>query len=163
MPNKVYYAPETAIVFKSSGGDAVITCTSLANNAGRVGAQFDRGTGSKPQRFRWEFECKLVATPTLGNTISLYLATAQANSASPDGNVGTADAALSALDKRRNLQFLGVVEIDVAGTTLMKGSGVCEIESRYISGVVVNEGGSAFSATATDTVFTLTPIPPEIQ
>lgn len=163
MANKVYHAVETALVIKSSGGDVAITCTSLANNAGRVSAQLDRGAGSKPQLYRWEFECKLVATPTIGNAVSLYLATAQANAASPDGNVGTTDAALSSLEKRRNLQFVGVVEIDVASTALQKGAGVVQIDSRYISLVVINEGGSAFSATAGDTIFTLIPIPPEIQ
>lgn len=163
MANKIYVAPESAITWKSSGGSAAITCTSLANNAGRVGAQYDRGAGSRTARFLWEFEAKCVATPTLGNTISLYLAVAQADATKPSGDVGQADAALSALDKRRNLIFLGVVEVDVAGTGFQRGSGVIEIAHRYLSLVVVNEAGSAFSATAGDTLFTMTPIPDEIQ
>lgn len=161
--SKVYRAIETALTFKSSGGSAAITCTSLANNAGRVSAQYDRGAGSLAQRFLVECEFKCVATPTLGATITVYIAGAQANSASPDGNVGTTDAALSALDKRRNLMIACVVEIDVAGTGLQKGTGIVEIPHRYISAVVVNEAGSALSATAGDTVITLTPIPDENQ
>lgn len=163
MANKTYVNPETTLTWKSSGGSAAITCTSLANNAGRVGAQLDRGASARAQRFYWELEYKCVATPTLGATVSVYLATAYANSASPDGNVGTADAALSALDKRRNLLFLGVVECDVASTALQKGSGTIEIAARYLSLVLVNEAGAAFSATAGDTIFSLTPIPDELQ
>lgn len=34
MPNKVYAAPETPIVFKDSGGDAVITLQNLAYPTG---------------------------------------------------------------------------------------------------------------------------------
>ena len=34
MANKVYVAPETALVFKGSGGDAVITLNNLAAAAG---------------------------------------------------------------------------------------------------------------------------------
>jgi hypothetical protein len=163
MANKVYIAPETTVVFKASGGDVTITCTSLANNAGRVSAQWDRGSGSKPQQYRWECEFKCVATPTVGQTVSLYWATAQADATVVDGNVGQVDAALSALDKRRNLQFIDVVEVDVASTAIQKKSGTCFIDSRYNSLVPINETGAAFSATAGDFVFKLTPIPPEIQ
>jgi hypothetical protein len=160
--SKVYVNPETPLTWKNTGGTAVITGTSLANNAGRVGAQIDRGASARAQRFYWEFECH-VASGTLGQTVSIYLATAHANSASPDGNVGTADAGLATLDKRRNLLFLGVVEVDVSSTALLKGSGTIEIAARYLSLVIVNESGVAFSGTATDTVFSLTPIPDENQ
>jgi len=164
MANKVYGNSESAITWKSSGGSAVITCTSLANNAGRVGAQYDRSTGARALRFMWELQFKCAATPTLGNVVSVYLAVAQADNTIPTGNVSTADAALSALDKRRNLIFLGVVEIDNAGTGIQAGSGLtAEIPHRYLSLVLVNESGAAFSSTAGDTIFTLTPIPDELQ
>lgn len=163
MANKVYSAPESAITFKSSGGSAVITCTSLANNAGRVSAQYDRSTGSRATRFFVEFEFKCVATPTLGNLVTLYFAQAQADNTHPDGDVGVSDAALSALDKRRNLTVGVAAQIDVASTALQKASGFVELHGRYITAVVVNEAGSAFSATAGDTIITLTPMPDEVQ
>jgi hypothetical protein len=164
MANKIYGNSEAAITWKSTGGSAQITCTSLANNAGRVGAQFDRGAGARALRFIWELQFKCAATPTLGNMVSVYLAVAQDDATIPTGNVGQADAALSALDKRRNLIFLGVVEIDVASTALQCGSGLtAEIPHRYLSLVLVNESGAAFSSTATDTLFTMTPIPDEVQ
>jgi hypothetical protein len=161
--SKIYNDSESAITWKSSGGSAAITCTSLANNAGRVGVQFDRGAGARAQRFIWELQYKCVATPTLGSTVSLYMAVAQSDATIPTGNVGQADAALSALDKRRNLTFLGVSEIDVASTALQTASGFIELEHRYLSLVLINETGAAFSATATDTLFTLTPVPLENQ
>lgn len=163
MASKIYAAKETPIVFKSSGGSAAITCTSLANNAGRVSAQYDRGSGSKPTRFLIEVQCKLAATPTVGSTVSVLLSLAEADATVPDGDVGQSDAALSALNKRRNLRYGCVVEIDVAGTGIQKGSDIVEFAARYVSVVVINEGGSAFSATAGDTIITLTPIPDESQ
>ena len=163
-PNRVYYTPETPTTF-SSAGDVVITLHSpaLANNAGRVSAQWDRGAGAKPGKYRWEFKTTLAVAGTVGNMVTLYLATAQATAADVDGNVGQVDAALSALDKRRNLQFVGAVEVDVAATTMLKGSGEVDITSRFASLVVVNESGQAFSGTTGDHLAVLTPIPAEIQ
>ncbi len=43
MPNKVYSAPETPVVFQASGGDVTFTLTNLGFGAGRVSAQRDRG------------------------------------------------------------------------------------------------------------------------
>jgi hypothetical protein len=167
MANKVYVARETALSWKTSAGTAVITLTSLANAAGRIGAQVDRGAASTAARYVWRLRTKLGATTTgvvLGNTLSVYLATSDDGTVI-DGAQSTADAALSSLEKRRNLQFLGVVEVDktaAAGDQYI-GSGVCEIPSRYVSPVIINEVGNALSATATDHEFTLTPVPDEIQ
>lgn len=167
MANKVYRALEAALSWKTTGGTAVLTLTSLANNAGRIGVQVDRGAASSASRYIWRLVTKLGATVTsvaLGNTISVYLATGDA-SALVDGAQGTADAALSSLEKRRNLQFLGVVEVDKtpASGDQWIGSGVVEIANRFISPVIVNEVGNTLSATAGDHEFTLTPIPDEIQ
>jgi hypothetical protein len=167
MANKVYRALETAIIWKTSAGTAVLTMTSLANNAGRIGAQVDRGAGSSAARYLWRLRTKLGATTTsvvLGNTLSVYLATSDDGTVI-DGAQSTADAALSSLEKRRNLQFLGVVEVDktaAAGDQYI-GSGICEIANRYISPVIINEVGNTLSATATDHEFDLIPIPDEVQ
>lgn len=167
MANKIYRALETALSWKTSGGTAVITLTSLANNAGRIGAQVDRGASSSASRYLWRLNTKLGATTTsvvVGNTISIYLATGDVTG-TVDGAQSTADAALSSIEKRRNLQFLGVVEVDktVAAGDQYVGSGICEIAARFISPVIINEVGNTLSATAGDHEFTLTPIPDEIQ
>lgn len=164
MANKILAVPETAISWRSSGGTAALTLTSKATGAGQVGAQVDRGSGAKSRRVIVEGGFKTVASPTLGAVISVLFSFAQEDATKPDGDVGQADAALSALDKRRNLTVGLAVEIDVVGTSLMKGT--TEIDwpaARYVSAVVINEAGVALSATATDHYVVVTPVPDEVQ
>jgi len=52
MANKIYGAIETAVTFKESGGDAVITLKNLGYGAGRLSARYDRGAGSKPRLYK---------------------------------------------------------------------------------------------------------------
>lgn len=162
MANLIKRSIGTPFTFKAAGGDAVLTLTSKATNTYQVGAQFDRGGGSLPREHLWEFKCKLQATPTLGATIDLYLHGAQSDPTMPDGDVGQA-VATPANDKKRNAQWIGSVEIDVAGTGYQKGSGYCFIDPRYISPGVFNGSGATFSATAGDYELTFTPVVPEIQ
>lgn len=163
MANKVYVAPETAITFKSSGGSATITCTSVATGAGRISAQYDRGAGSKPGRYKWRAKIVTASAATAGRVVELYLSTSDGTI--QDGELGTSDAAVSDADYRRNLQFIGVVAADdsAGAGNIYLGSGVCEIFDRYISLVVWNDSGQSLSSTATDCEFSLTPVPDEIQ
>ena len=162
MPNKIYIAPEAAIVFKSSGGTVTFTPTSLGNNAGRVSARHDRGTGSRAARFEWRAKTKCATAPAVGTLLYVYLSTS--DGASADGELGTADAALPALDRRRNLQLLDTVACDEASATrFFIKSGLIEVTSRYLSVVWVNEFGVSLSATAGDHEFSLTPVPDEVQ
>lgn len=162
MATKVYGARETAIVFKSSGGDAAFTPTSLANAAGRVSAQYDRGATSKPTIYIWRARTKLNVSPTVGAILSVYLATSDGTDA--DGELGTTDAALPAADRRRNLTLIGVIQADEASTTRsMNASGLVEIRERYVQVVWYNEFGQALSGTAGDHQVTLTPAPDELQ
>lgn len=164
MANKVYTAPESALTWDSAGTSAALTCTSLASGSGRVGAQLDRGSGSRAMRYRWEFRCKVGSNPTVGNMVELYLATAHTSSSNIDGDVGTADAALSAADKRRNLLTVGTCVMDVADSTkTFRASGFIWVPTQYVSPVVYNNTGQTFSATASDHVFILIPMPDEIQ
>lgn len=169
MANKVYAHEETVLSWKSSGGTAVLTLTSLANNALRVGAQVDRGAGAAAMKYRWRLRTKLGATTTgvtVGNALSVHLATADTSDATKvDGNVGQSDATATSIDKRRNLQWIGADEVDktaAAGDEYI-ASGVCLVEARYISPAIGNEVGNALSSTATDHEFTLTPFPDELQ
>jgi hypothetical protein len=169
MANKVLTHEETALTWKSSAGTAVITLTSLATNSLRVGAQVDRGAAAVSMKYRWRARIVLGATTTsvtIGNPIGIYIATADTVDATVvDGNVGQSDATATSIDKRRNLKFLGFLEVDktAAAGDVWVGSDVIEIEARYISMCVAHEAGNALSATATDCWLSLTPMPPELQ
>lgn len=168
-PVKVLTHEESVISWKSSGGTAVLTLTSLGNNALRVGAQVDRGAGAVAMKYRWRLRTALGATTTsvvIGNALTVHIATADTSDATKvDGNVGQADATATSIDKRRNLQPCGVDEVDktAAAGDVWISSGVVTIEARYISGCVANECGNTLSATAGDHELTLTPMPDEIQ
>lgn len=169
MANLILAKEQTVITFKSSGGSALWTLTSLANNAGRVSTQYDRGAAARPRLAIVRCITKLGATTTsivAGNAISIYFATADTNDATQvDGNVGQVDAALSSIEKRRNLQFVGTLEQDktVAAGDVYIGSWLMDIPWRYLSACMVNEIGQALSATATDHQLWITFVPDEVQ
>lgn len=164
MANKIYLQRETEITFKSSGGSAAFTPTSVANGAGRISAQCDLGAAPKSRLYRWRVKTACAATPTVGNLIRLYLVCAD-DATDLDGNAGTSDAAYNTENLLKNLQHIGNVVIDVAGTGAQKASslGAFEIASRYISVVWWNASGAALSATAGDHQLVLVPVPDEIQ
>lgn len=170
MANEVFVEEQTALSWKTSGGDAVITLTSLTTNNGRVGAQYDRGASARPARALVRLKTRLGATTTsvtVGNAISVYFATADTalTSSILDGDVGTSDAALSSIEKRRNLQFVGTLEQDktAAANDLYRGSWIVDLPQRYLSPVVINEIGNTLSATAGDHELTVTYLADQTQ
>lgn len=164
MANLIYHAPGTPITFKSSGGDVTFTPTSVANAAGRISAQWNRGAGSMPGLYRWEAITKAGAALAVGAVLEIYLATAHVSSSQIDGNQSTSDAAFSAADKRRNLQVVGSIVADsTSNGEIQTASGWVLITARYVSVVWWNALGQTLSGTASDHSFTLTPYPLEIQ
>lgn len=165
MASKLYYTPETAVVFAPSGGDVTFTPTSVADGNARVSAQYDRGTGAKPGLYRWFAKSKTSGAVTAGKQAVIYLAQAQDATDIP-GRIGTADASITsaATDRVRNLGApVGVINADTTTTDALVASGVCFIYSRYISLVWLNQLGVGFSATDGDHEFELQAIPPESQ
>lgn len=162
MANKIYTASETAITFKESGGDAVITLINLGFGAGRISAQYDRGAGSKPMRYSWKAKIQFETAAVVGELVEIYLA--QSDGTYVDGTLGTSDAALTT-DKRRNLDLIGVVVADTTSTaTDVVASGICYIWQRYFSvGVWNASAGDNLENTANANVIIFTPIPDEVQ
>lgn len=160
---KVLQLPEAAASFKDSGGTAVMTLQNLANAVGRVSAQWDRGTGAKPATYRARCVFPLQATHTavLGEAIEVYIASSDGTDV--DGDVGTADAALTT-DKCRNLALLGVVQVDVvAADAELTKTFTVEIFDRYVSLGVMNKTSDHLQDDANECYITLTPYTPEIQ
>jgi len=147
----------TAIEFKASGGDAALTLTSLASDAGRQSAEHDRGSGDLDLLYEWRAYCKFGTTPVVGETVDIYLKTSDGTH--DDNDDGATDAALSAEDKLKNLTYLGSIVVDEASTTPeFSASGVCSITAQYIQIVVENSTADALSSTAADHGVILTPI-----
>jgi hypothetical protein len=97
-----------------------------------------------------------------GDAVELYLCTSDGTNI--DGTMGASDAALTT-DKRRNLQFIGCVVVDVAATaaTVFTATFEISIYERYISIGVWNGTTDSTNATANASLVVLTPYPDDIQ
>lgn len=165
MASKLYYAPETKLTFKGSGGDVTLTFASAADQSLSVSDQYDRGTGSKPGLYRWRIQTQLNATGTVGKQCRIYLIQTDDATDIP-GRVGTTDTEISsAADRTRNLGApIGVVNADVTtSNTDLIATGTCFVYARYISVGIFNDQGVILHATEGNHYFELTPIPPESQ
>jgi hypothetical protein len=162
MGNKVYVAPEAALTFKDSGGDAVLALQNLGYGAGRISARYDRGEGSHPRLYKWRAVIQFETAPVVGEYVEIFLAESDGTNA--DGNVGTADAALTA-GQKSNLNPLGPVRAQTTDTgASFTASGYCLISERYFSvGVWNNSAGDNLKNTANASFVVLTPVPDEIQ
>lgn len=163
MPNKIYRAVETPIVFRDSAGDVVITLQNLAFGAGRVSAQKDRGAGSLAQLHEVIGVFQHETAPQVGDAIELYLF--QSDGTYVDGTVGTADAALTT-DKRKNGMFIGAVIADTTSTAtdIVARFQNVPISSRYYSiGAWNASSGDNLKNTANTSRVIVTPMPLEIQ
>lgn len=165
MPSLIYHLPETAVTFTSSGGTVALTTTSLANGAGRISAQHDRSTGAKPGLYIVQAKMKFAAALVVGAHLEVYLLQSSIAGDVP-GNLGTADAAVSSADKRRNLGA-PVVVINADSTTngedQISNSGIIEIYGRYVSVFLWNASAQALHGTGTNSIVTITPVPAQIQ
>ena len=166
LPDYLHQQVGTLKTFKSSGGDAAITMTSVANAAGRQSAKLDLGA-ARAATYYVRIDCEWAATPTAGNTLDLYWAPSSSATAGTDnpGGVGGTDSAYAGYSSNLTaslpqLQFIGsMVTTAQATATVQKGVvGPFQPAQRYGTLVVVNNGGSAIHSSATNIQFVLTPI-----
>ena len=162
MANKIYRALETPLTWKDSGGDAVITLQNLAAGAGRVGAQYDRGAGSKPERGQVRAVIQFETAPVVGETVEIWLF--QSDGTYQDGVVGTSDAALTS-DKRRNGTYVGSVIVDTTATAtnIIRSFETTLIDRYFSPGVWNGSAGDNLENTANACAIIITPIAAEIQ
>ena len=162
MPNKVYRAVESAVVFCESGGTEPFTLINLAAGAGRVSDQYDRGAGSLAQLHEITAVFQMETAGVVGEAIEVYLF--ESDGTYQDGTVGTSDAALTA-DKRRNGMFVGAVIVDTTSTAtnIVARFKDVPITSRYYSVGVWNATADNLENTANASRIIVTPMPPELQ
>lgn len=165
LPDVIRSQSGTAKTFKSSGGDAAITMTSVANNAARQSDKMDFGA----TRGRWYdvfADVELAATPTAGNEIECYLNPSSSATAGTDnlGGCGGSDAAYAGYSSNldasiKQLIYIGsLVTTAQATATVQKGFvGRVYIPQRYASLVVYNKSGAAFHSSATNIQFRFVP------
>lgn len=168
LPDYFKVEPGTAKTIKSSGGDAAITLTSVANAAARQAATLDMGA-NWARAWRLDVEYELAATPTAGNRISHYGSWQNATGAG-QANTSGSDAAYSGYSSNidasiAQLENLGDLICTAQATaTVQKGLvGVIYPKARYLNLVVYNNSAAAFHSSATNIVIRLTPLEDLIQ
>jgi hypothetical protein len=167
MANQVKINVGSVSTFKASGGTVLFTPTSLAQNAGRVSTQLDLGVAPRALRYEWRAASKAAGTVVIGDTlVDIYASTEDVTSTGmQDGTPGLVDAALSSIEKARNMQWIGALVVEATAAAAINGSGVIELTARYFSVVWINRLSTAvtLSAAAGDHLFQLTPVLDEIQ
>jgi len=164
MANKSFVAIGTALLFGDSAQtpDVQITLSALGADGARVSARRDRGTTSVPRLHEWRGEFQWGGTPVVGETVDLYIA--ESDGTREDGKVGTADAAVSDLDKLLNLTYIGSVIIETTtADTVHVGSGKFTISQRFYSLVVHNAATDALATDTGEHHVHITDIPDEAQ
>lgn len=153
----------TSKTIKGSGGDAVLTFTSLANGSMRQSGTLDLGA-THAALYLVELAIEIAATPTAGNVINGYVSDNQASGAGWANTTGS-DAAYTGYSSNaaasiKQLDFIGALVCTAqATTTVQKGiMGVFPPKGRYINFVIDNESGAAFHSSQTNCSITLTPI-----
>jgi len=150
-----YQTQGTPILWKASGGDHVLTLTSLANGAGRKGDVHDFGA-NLPQFIRVEMKTKIASSPVLGKTVDIWWASSVDNSTF-DALIAAGDAALSDVDLVYQMRPIGNLVL-LANTNAQLQSFDFAIPARYGFPVIVNNSGQALSGTATDHAISIIPI-----
>lgn len=156
----------TALTVKSSGGDATITLTSVANAAYRESTKL-----SLPATFAQGYDVRLdiemAATPTAGTTIDIWANPSSSATAGTDNRGGTSGAdqaytgySSNAAASVKQLQFVGSAVLTAQATATVQKCFVGQWfpTQRYNSFVFLNNSGAAVHSSATNIVLTLTPL-----
>lgn len=160
MANEILQKQKTPVTWKSSGGSAVITLTSVATSAGRKGASYDFGSPFGA-RVVIELLTKFGSSPTSGNVVEVWWCSSRDNT-NFDAALTSGDAAASDTDVIRQCHWVGNLIADNT-TTAQSQSWLFYLPGRYGFPIVFNRSGQSLSGTAGDHVITVTSIIDEIQ
>lgn len=148
----------TKVTWAASGGDKLLTLTSLANNAAREGAKSETllelaFNNVMPVYLSFRFKSAVALAPTDGAEIEVYIG--ESDNATPGtnnpANLTGADAALANPDELKYQAIrAGVLRLSNArGTNVQEQMFLPYIPSRpYIIPLVVNKSGQALHGTA---------------
>lgn len=150
-----------SIVFAASGGNVLITLTSLASVSGRKSDAVDLGSVFGP-RFRVQLETKFGTAPTAGKPIEIYWASGY-DTGSYDGMISAGDGGFTDTNVNRQLHLVGVMYCDDTNSVSQQQSWIFYPPSRYGVLVVYNGSDQALSSTAGDHIITFTQLIDQYQ
>ena len=100
---KLYGVSEAGLTWASSGGDELLTCTSLGAAAGRQGAMHDFVLATaKGIVGTWRFFCQFATNPVIGQAVRIYWKAGDGTHY--DNDDGTGDIVVSSINKLNNLK-----------------------------------------------------------
>lgn len=170
MPSYSRLIPGTSKTWINTGGDKVLTLTSLANGSVRQGdksASVLHATYGRPEFLEFLFETACNVAGTNYNTVDLYIGESDSSTAGTNnpGGLSGADGALT-----NGTQLIW--QLRQAGSLIVSngaGTGVQKVRLRlmypmqeYVIPVVANLSGQALHATASNHKLTMTPFYREI-
>lgn len=158
--NKIYQTPGTAVVFKNTGGDVVLTLKNIGNGAGRISAQWDRGAGALPVRLKVEVALKYGSAVTVGLGSRIY---AYGTQTSANVDVSTSDADLGAETQVDNFAPVGINIASLNAVGPFHSSHIIEVYGRYVSFAVWNASGQTLDNADGTSYITVIPFPDDIQ
>lgn len=159
-------------VFRSSGGDALLTLTSVANNAARQSDKIDLGA-LRAEAYAVECHFEFAPTPTPGLTVELYWAPSSDADAGDDnpGGISGVDGAYTGYSSNldaslKQLQRIGAFICTAQATATVQKqtlpAAFCPL-NRYGTLVVYDKSGAAFHSSATNMAVKFHPIENTIE
>ena len=166
MPSKGLRAEGTSYEW-NSGGDASLTTASLAADAGRQGAEYDRGSGDLDPWVRFFLYAKFNAAPTVGDPIIVAIFAHDDTSHRP-ALLSASDAALGGssdnLLREALHQFRAEAGTTTASNKITATSPPLFIPQRYVIPVIFNvSGNQVLSSTEADCGLVMRPFSIEAQ
>jgi len=150
-----YRQQGTTLTWTSSGGDYVITLTSLANGGGRAGPECDFGS-NWPDLVRVEVELDFNVAPTAANVVNVFWASSY-DGTNYDGECSGSDEAYDDENVQKRLHLIGSL-ICTNDTDPQRQSWIFALPARYGLPVISNQSGQALTATGTDQKVKVTPL-----
>lgn len=146
----------SAISWKSSGGTAVLTLTSLTTTSARQGAKVDLGA-TFGQRYGYRLLTKWGTAPTANTLLRIAFAFSEDNTNFAGGASGS-DGAFSDVDDFKQLLEVPPIVAD-ADTNAQSVVGSFIPHARYVAPVILNDAtGQSLSSTAGDHELVIWPI-----
>lgn len=173
LPDYAKTTNGTAKQIRSSGGDAIVTLTSLANGNGTSTGARQTATlflGPKwAQRWRVDAELEIAATPTAGNAVNFYASYSNGNG-SGQGNTTGSDAAYTGYNNdidvaTKQLEFIGAHICSAVATPTVQKSlvGLMFPKGPYVNLVIDNRSGAAFHSSAANMTIRFTPLEESVE
>ncbi len=167
--NRIRIQVNTADTVKwvGSGGDELLTLTSLGAGAGRNGALHDWGASPRSYRYWFKMVIEWDSAPALGEVVRLYIREAgiEGSATNPTNDDGTGDVAVSAEVKLSNLMHVGTLLADEAAANIVTAiEGSLESGARFFAPTVWNgSAADVLDNVATTSFVEITPIPFEVE